>query len=108
MQNRGSPMRKLIIGIVVICVLIVLVLAVLPQFLDANRYHDRIQSELQSRLVRSVTLGDIKLSFLPPSLKVQNVVIGEDPRFGAGPFARAQQLEIRVALLPLLRKDLEV
>ncbi|MGZ4790114.1 MAG: AsmA family protein, partial [Terriglobales bacterium] len=101
-------MRKLIIALVVICVIVVIVLAVVPQFIDANRYRDRIQSELQSRLGRTVSLGNISASFLPPSLKVQDVVIGEDPQFGAGPFARAQQLNIRVALLPLLRKDLQI
>ena len=101
-------MRKFLIAFVALCVVVVLVLAVVPLFLDVNRYHDRIQSELQQRLGRPVTLGNIKASFLPPSLKVQDVNIGEDPRFGPGPFARAQQLNIRVALLPLLRKDLEI
>ncbi|PWT75174.1 MAG: hypothetical protein C5B46_02960 [Proteobacteria bacterium] len=101
-------MRKLIIALVAICVVVVLILAVVPMFLDVNRYHDRIQSELQQRLGRPVTLGNIKASFLPPSLKVQDVNIGEDPQFGPGPFARAQQLNIRVALLPLLRKDLQI
>ena len=101
-------MRKLIIALVAICVVVVLVLAVVPQFIDANRYHDRIQSELQARLGRSVKLGNIKASFLPPSLKVSDVVIGEDPKFGPGPFAQAQQLNIRVALLPLLKKDLQI
>jgi len=101
-------MRKLIITLVAFCVAGVLVLAVVPMFLDVNRYHDRIQSELQRRLGRPVQLGNIKASFLPPSLKVQDVTIGEDPQFGPGPFAGAQQLNIRVALLPLLRKDLEI
>src|SRR3954447_9717782 len=101
-------MRKLVIALVAVCVLIVLALAVIPQFVDANRYHDRIQAELQSRLGRPVTLGHIALSLLPPSLQVQNVAIGEDPQFGKGPFATAQQLSVRVALLPLLRKDLQI
>lgn len=101
-------MRKLLIALAVLVVIVIGVLAIAPSFLDVNRYHDRIQSELQSRLGRPVTLGNIRASFLPPSLKVKDVNIGEDPQFGPGPFARAQQLNIRVALLPLLRKDVEI
>src|SRR4051812_1194632 len=101
-------MRKFAIIAVAVCVVVVIVLALLPQFLDVNHYRPRIQAELQSRLGRPVSLGNIKASFLPPSLIVKDVVIGEDSRFGAGPFAKAQELDVRVALIPLLRKELEV
>ena len=101
-------MRKLAIIVVVVCFVVVLALAVIPQFLDVNQYRPRIQSELQSRLGRPVSLGNIKLSLLPPSLKVKDVAIGEDPAFGTGAFAKAQELDVRVSLLPLLRKDVQV
>ncbi len=101
-------MRKVLVVVVAVFVLIVIVLAVLPQFLDVNQYRPRIQAELQSRLGRTVSLGNIRASLLPPSLIVKDVVIGEDPRFGAGPFAKANELDVRVALFPLLRKDLQV
>jgi uncharacterized protein involved in outer membrane biogenesis len=101
-------MGKLAITTVAVGVVVVLALALLPQFLDVNHYYPRIQAALQNRLDRTVSLGNIKASFLPPSLIVKDVVIGEDPRFGPGPFARAQELDVRVALVPLLRKDLQV
>jgi AsmA protein len=101
-------MKKVAIILVSLIVVVVLVLAVVPRFVDVNNYRPRIQSELQNRLGRPVTLGNINLSLLPPSLKVQNVAIGEDPRFGGGPFAKAQELDVRVALFPLLRKDVQV
>src|SRR4051812_100715 len=101
-------MRKLVIIAVGICVVLVVVLALLPQFFDVNHYRPRIQTELQNRLGRPVSLGNIKASFLPPSLIVKDVTIGEDPRFGNGAFAKAQELDVRVALIPLLQKDLQV
>ena len=101
-------MLKFAIIAVAACVLLVIVLALLRQFLDVSHYYPRIQAELQNRLDRPVSLGNIKVSFLPPSLIVKDVVIGEDPRFGAGPFAKARELDVRVALIPLLRKDLQV
>ncbi len=101
-------MRKFAVVAIIACVVFVLVLALIPQFLDVNHYRPRIQAELQNKLGRPVTVGEIKASFLPPSLIVKDVVIGEDARFGAGPFAKAQELNVRVALIPLLRKDLQV
>jgi hypothetical protein len=73
-------MRKIAIVAVALCV-VVIVLALLPQFLDVNHFRPRIQTELQNRLGRPVSLGNIKASFLPPSLIVRDVEIGEDLRF---------------------------
>jgi uncharacterized protein involved in outer membrane biogenesis len=101
-------MRKLAIIAAAMCAVIVVVLALLPRFLDVDHYRPRIQAELQNRLGRVVSLGTIKASFFPPSLIVNNVVIGEDLGFGSGPFAKARQLDVRIALLPLLDKDLQV
>jgi AsmA protein len=104
----GFSMRKLAITGVVVCVVVVLLLALLPRFVDVHQYRPQIQAELESRLGRQVSLGDIRVSLLPPSIIVKDVVIAEDPRFGAGPFARAKELDVRVALLPLLERDVQV
>jgi AsmA protein len=101
-------MRKIIIIALAVCGFIILALALIPRVVDVNQYHGRIQAELQSRLGRPVTLGKISLSLLPPSLQVQDVAIGEDPDFGTAPFAKAQGLSVRVSLIPLLKKDVEI
>ena len=54
---------------------VVIALALLPRFLDVNHYRPHIQAELQNRLVGGL-VGNIKASFLPPSLIVKDVVIG--------------------------------
>jgi len=104
-------MRKLGIALVVIVVLLVAVVLIVPRLIDINRYHGQIQAELQKRLGRTVTLGEMHLSLFPPSFQVQNPVIGEDPRFSFNqnrPFATAEKLAVSVKLLPLLHRDLEV
>src|SRR6185437_3758856 len=104
-------MRKLGIAVVVILVLLVAVVLIVPRLVDINRYHGQIQAELQKRLGRTVTLGEMHLSLFPPSFQVQNPVIGEDPRFSFNqnrPFATAEELAVSIKLLPLLRKDLQV
>ena len=104
-------MRKLGIALVVIVVLLVAVVLIVPRLIDVNHYHGQIQAELQKRLGRTVTLGEMHLSLFPPSFQVQNPVIGEDPRFSFNqnrPFAAAEKLAVSVELMPLLHKDLEV
>src|SRR5690348_7250951 len=102
-------MRKA--GIVILCLVVLVVIAalVIPSFLDVNQYRGKIQSELQQRLGRQVSLGTMHLRLLPLSFRVDNVTISEDPRFQSGrPFAQADELDVTAKLLPLLHKDVEI
>ncbi|HLH06862.1 MAG TPA: AsmA family protein [Terriglobales bacterium] len=101
-------MKKVLIVVAIVVVVIVAALAIIPHFLDLNSYRTQIQAKLQQALGRQVDFKDISASFLPPSVKLQNVSISEDPHFGAGPFATVQQLNVSVKLFPLLHKDVEI
>ncbi|HEV8524613.1 MAG TPA: AsmA family protein, partial [Terriglobales bacterium] len=102
-------MRRLVIIVGVIAALVIIAALAVPAFLDVNRYRDRIQAELRERLNRPVTLGKMRLSLLPLAFRVENAVIGEDPRFPGGkPFAQVEQLYVSAKLLPLLRGEVEV
>jgi AsmA protein len=101
-------MRKVGIVIAVLLVLVVAVLAIAPKMINVNRYHDEIQNQLSAKLGRPVTLGAMSLSLLPPKFTVQNAVIAEDANFGQGTFAQMQSMAVRVKLLPLLKKDIEI
>jgi uncharacterized protein involved in outer membrane biogenesis len=102
-------MKKLLIVLGTLLVIVLGVLAILPRMLDINRYHDQIQAELQKQLGRPVQLGQMNLGLLPPTFKVQNAVIAEDPNYNSGlPFAQAAELDVAVKLEPLLHKDVQV
>ncbi len=102
-------MRKLGIAVLVLVVLLLAAALIVPRVIDINQYHDRIQAELQKRLGRSVTLGEMKLSLLPPSFEVNNAIIGEDGTFNTGrPFAATEKLSVSVKFWPLLRKEVEI
>ena len=101
-------MRKLGIAIAVLLVVVVAVLAIAPKMLNVNHYHDQIQSQLSAKLGRPVTLGAMSLSLLPPKFTVENAAIFEDKNFGSGTFAQMQSMAVRVKLLPLLHKDVEI
>jgi AsmA protein len=102
-------MRKALKIFAAILVVLVLVLLAAPFFLNVNRYHDRIQSELQQKLGRQVSLGTMHLKLIPFAFRVDNAVIGEDPNFGKGSnFAQANELYVTAALMPLLHGDVQI
>src|SRR5882762_1304292 len=102
-------MRKLGIAIAVIVVLLVAAALIVPHLIDVNQYHGQIQSQLEKRLGRQVTLGNMGLRLFPPAFNVENTTIAEDPHFAANrPFATADKLAVSVKFWPLLRKQLEV
>lgn len=102
-------MRKLGIVILVIVVLLVAAALIVPHLININEYHSQIQAQLQKRLGRQVTLGDMSLKLIPPSFEVQDATISEDPSFAASrPFAQVEKLAVSVEFWPLLHKDVEV
>ncbi|HEX8926319.1 MAG TPA: AsmA family protein, partial [Terriglobales bacterium] len=103
-------MRKVIAVIVVIVIVLVVAAALVPKLINVNKYHDMAEHQLEQRLGRKVQLGNMSLSLLPPSFKVDNAVIAEDPAFGGSgrPFAQARELDVRVGFLPLLTGKVDV
>ena len=102
-------MRKLGIAVLIIVVLVVAAALILPHVIDVNSYHDQIQAQLEKKLGRQVTLGQMSLSLFPPSFQVANAAVGEDKNFhSARPFAQAEKLAVSVKFWPLLHKQIEI
>src|SRR5271169_2661545 len=102
-------MRKLVIAVVAVVVLFVLAMLLLPHIIDVNQYRGEIQAQLQNRLHRPVQFGAMSLAVFPVRVRVQDVNIGEDPRFhSALPFAQVGEMDISVKLLPLLTQSIEI
>jgi AsmA protein len=97
----------------IICASVVAILgaAVAALFLlvDVNQFRAPVQASLQRQLKRPVTLGNMSLGIFPLTIKVDDVTIGENPRFPTGrPFATVKEIRVRAELLPLLRKEVHV
>lgn len=102
-------MRKIIIAAVAVVVVLVLVMLMLPHLIDVNQYRGEIQAQLQNRLHRPVQFGAMSLAVFPLRVQVQDVNIGEDPRFHSSlPFARVSEMDISVKLFPLLSKTIAI
>ncbi len=107
-------MKKIlrIIGVVAAAVVVVLVVAaiILSLTFNPNRYKGEITQIVKAQTGRTLTIGGkISLSFFPwIGAEVGSVSLSNAPGFGSMPFAQVSKLGIRVKLLPLLRKKIEV
>lgn len=90
--------------------LLVLVLAGAAAFflIDVNQFRPMIQSQMESALNRKVTLGGMGLSLSPLAIQANEVTISDDAAFSSKPFLTAKQIAVRVELMPLLRKEVNV
>lgn len=83
-------------------VLLLIVAALLPFVIDANRFRPEIESSLNTALNRKVDIGNIRLSILSGGVTVENIAISDDPAFNNGPFLKAKSLTVNVEMLPLI------
>ena len=106
-------MRNLkLIGVLAggIVALLALVLLCVWLLVNPNAYKGKIIAAVKESTGRELRLpGDIKLSVIPwVALKLGPASLGNPPGFGDEPFLSFTQASVRVRLLPLLRKHLEV
>jgi AsmA protein len=101
-----------LVGIVVGCLvaLLIVVLLAVRLFVNPNDYKDRIAQQVKSATGRELTLsGPIRLSVFPwIALELGPASLGNPPGFSTQPFAAVQHIAVRVKLLPLLRKELQI
>ena len=83
-------------------VMIVLALLGLERYSRTPAMHDRIRAISISQLGRPLSYDELELDLLPPGLKLTDVSLpGRAPN--EPDFFKAHQLDLRIALLPLLR-----
>ena len=96
-------MKKLWLkAVIAAAALVVILIVMIPFFVNADTFRPKIQDELSSALGRKVTLGHVSLSLLTGSLVAQDISIADDPAFSATPFLEARELRIGVQLGPLI------
>src|ERR1700749_1986038 len=99
-------------GIVVGGLLAVLVVTLVAVwlFVNPNDYKGRIAKAVKDSTGRQLNLpGDIKMSVFPwIALEFGPATLGNPPGFGDEPFAGVHRAALRVKLLPLLHKQLQI
>ena len=90
---------KVVIGIVAV---VIVLLIIVPLFVNANTFRPTIENELSSLLGRRVTVDHLSFSLFSGSLVADNIAIADDPAFSTSPFLKANKLKIGVEVGPLL------
>ncbi|WP_018868166.1 MULTISPECIES: AsmA family protein [unclassified Thioalkalivibrio] len=102
--------KRLLALIAILLLLAVIVAVYLVATFDANDYKERIEAEVRDATGRELTLeGPIGLTFFPNlGLRLEEVRFGNAEGFGDEPFAELDVVDVSVAVLPLLRRELDV
>ena len=101
--------KRILIILSAALILILAALVSVPYFVDTNQFRSRVISGLESALHRKVSVQSAELTVLTGlGLRLNRLVVFEDPQFGPVPFARLTSLRVRLRLLPLLLGKVEV
>jgi AsmA protein len=83
-------------------VLALLLLTILPPFINVSRLQRRVTRNISASLGRPVHFDNITLNLLPIlGFTLQNFVVDEDPAFGSEPILRASQVRVNLRISSL-------
>lgn len=102
--------KILLIGLATIITLIVVAVIVLPFVIDPNDYKPQIIDVVKENTGRDLLIpGEIDLSVFPwLGIKLGQVELSNAVGFGKQPFAKIDAVDVRVQLLPLLKKEVRI
>jgi AsmA protein len=103
-------MKKLLIGVGVVIVVVVVAVLVVPALIPADTYKAQIVERVQAATGRTVQIdGPLKLSVLPVlGFSAEKVSLANAPSQSPPQMVTLDKLDVRVAVLPLLRGELVV
>ena len=83
---------------------------VAPRVIDPNDYREQIQTVVKEKTGRDLAInGDLSLSLFPwIGIGLNDVSLSNAVGFKAAPFAKIQEANVKVKLLPLLSQHVEV
>ncbi|MEX0951690.1 MAG: AsmA family protein, partial [Gammaproteobacteria bacterium] len=102
---------KVLIGLFGLLVVLIIAAAVIvPMYFDPNDYRDEISAMVKKQTGRDLQIeGELQISVFPwLGIQTGRIVLGNAEGFGNEPFAEAEEIQARVKLLPLLRKEIEM
>ena len=91
-------------------VIIVAALLLIPLFVDVQKYKPMLEAKVAEATGRPFSVGDdLRLSLFPwAGLSFSNLRLGNPPGFAEKDFVAVQSFEVRVKLLPLLSRDIQI
>lgn len=93
----------------VVAAAVIILLALFLLRPGASRLKNRITNSISRAVARPADIGSVHLRFLPrPGFDLENLVIYEDPAFGAEPMLRAPEVTAVLRLTSLLRGRVDI
>ncbi|RRA48592.1 AsmA family protein [Acidipila sp. EB88] len=104
-MKRGRGRETVLL---LVCILLLL-LATIPPLINLGRFQHRIAGAISRSIGRPVSMDAISLRLLPwPAFSLDNLVVAEDPAFGAEPSLRAPSVLVEPRLASLWRGRFEL
>lgn len=102
-------LKILLVTISTFILLSVISAILLIVFVNPNKFKPKISQYVQTKTGREIQIaGDIEWSFFPYlGLKVNDIKLGNPANFPSQPFAQVKEVNVRLALLPLLKKQIQ-
>lgn len=103
-------LKWLAISISALALLVGAGVVALVYLVDWNNYRDTIKARVEAETGRTLDIkGDLDPSVFPwAGISVGEIVFGNAEGFGDAPFARIDSADVKVELLPLLRRNVNV
>jgi AsmA protein len=107
-MNKAIKWISIIVGGLI--VLVILVVIITPMVVDVQKYKPQIESKVSEITGRPFTLGgDLDLSVFPwVGVALSDIHLGNPEGFDQKDLLSVKTFEVRVKLLPLLSKDIQV
>ena len=106
-QSRRKRRTKLWVALSALAV--ILALLIVPPFVSVRRYRSRITQVISASVGRPVRLSSVELRILPrPSFVLTDLIVEEDPAYGAEPVLHANTVTASIRIFPLWRGRLQI
>jgi uncharacterized protein involved in outer membrane biogenesis len=103
--------KKILVSLGVVLAVVVIAIVVLVANLGriVNSKKDVLLSQVEGQIGRDVSVGDVGVALWPEiGVRVRDVTVSEDPAWGTEPFVRVADLRVNVALMPLLKRRVDI
>ncbi|MGC1421690.1 MAG: AsmA family protein [Terracidiphilus sp.] len=106
-QGRAHWRSKLWIAALALTILVSVI--VIPPLVSITRYKTRIARAMSTSLGRPVRMSGVELRLLPrPEFVITDLIVDEDPTYGAEPVLHANSVTAAIRLFTLWRGRLEI
>lgn len=106
----GKPFKIILSTIAAMVLLLIIIVCILPFVIDPNDFKPEISAAVKDKTGRELVLdGELKLSLFPwVGISTGKILLSNAPGFQDQPFATIEESNIKVQLLPLLSKEIEI